>query len=268
MRVARSLLFVPGDRPERFDKALNSGAHRIIIDLEDAVSPERKSAARDGVHAWLQAGGAAIVRINGLDTTWCDDDLRLVASFPRASLMVPKADVASVKEATARCATAGGTREIIALLETVAGVMQVRDVAAVDSVTRMAFGNVDFASDSGMEDVGDVMTAVRTQLVLASRLAGLAAPVDGVSVAIDDAQLTLQHALRSRSLGFGGKLCIHPKQVACVNDAFLPTAEQLAWARDVLTAFEASGGAAVALAGKMIDRPVVERARRLLVDAA
>jgi citrate lyase subunit beta/citryl-CoA lyase len=251
---------------------VSSGAHRIIIDLEDAVAPERKEAARHATHDWLRAGGTAIVRVNSADTAWYVEDLRLLASFPHAGLMVPKSDSESIRESIVRCQSAAGgsaaAREIVALIESVAGVVQAQAVAGTQGVTRLAFGNVDFAVDSGMEDVGDVMTSVRAQLVLASRFAGLAAPVDGVSVAIDDAQLTIEHALRSKSLGFGGKLCIHPRQVACVNGAFRPTAEQVQWAREVLSAFEASGGAVVALGGKMIDRPVVERARRIVSDAA
>ncbi|MET0543485.1 MAG: CoA ester lyase [Variovorax sp.] len=265
--IARSLLFVPGDRPERFGKAAASGAHGVILDLEDAVAPDRKTAARDAVHAWLQAGSPAIVRINSLDTAWAHDDLRMLAAFPKAGLMVPKSDAASMQQAMERIGGATGSeREVIALIESVAGVVQVHPLAAIAGVTRLAFGNVDFAVDAGMEDTGDVMSSVRVQLVLASRYAGLQAPVDGVSLAIDDAQLTLAHARRSRSLGFGGKLCIHPRQVEHVNQAFSPTAEEVQWARSVLAAFDASGGAVVALAGKMIDRPVVERARRVLAD--
>lgn len=269
-RIARSLLFVPGDRPERFDKAASSGAHRIIIDLEDAVAPERKEAARHAVHDWLQAGGMAIVRINSVDTTWFVEDLRVMASFPNAGLMVPKSDARSIRESLDQSHPAGdgaSRREVVALIESVAGVMEAQAVAATRGVSRLAFGNVDFAVDSGMEDVGDVMTSVRSQLVLASGFAGLEAPIDGVSVAIDDVQSTIEDARRSRSLGFGGKLCIHPKQVAGVNEAFRPTADQVQWAREVLAGFEASGGAVFALAGKMVDRPVVERARRIVVDA-
>jgi citrate lyase subunit beta/citryl-CoA lyase len=146
--------------------------------------------------------------------------------------------------------------------------MELRQLAAIPGLHRIAFGSVDFAGESGIADEGDAMTAIRTQIVLESRHAGLMAPIDGVSVEFGDEERMRSDALRSRQLGFGGKLCIHPRQVAPVNAAFLPTAGEVRWAQRVLAAFEASHGAATAVDGKMIDKPVVERARRIAADAA
>jgi len=262
-RPARSLLFVPGDRPERYDRALASGAHEVIVDLEDAVAPGAKEAARAHVAAWLAGGGRACVRINPADTSWHQEDIAALRKLPHAAVMLPKADEVSL----AMVVQALPGRRIIALLESVAGYMDLQAIACLPGVERIAFGSVDFAMDSGIADEGDAMTAIRTAIVLASRHAGLAAPVDGVSLEFTDPQRMRADARRSRQLGFGGKLCIHPRQVAEVNAAWLPTETELAWAQRVLAAFEASGGAATAVDGKMIDKPVVEQARRIAADS-
>ncbi|VTU18909.1 (3S)-malyl-CoA thioesterase [Variovorax sp. PBL-H6] len=260
-RVARSLLFVPGDRPERFAKAAMSGAHAVILDLEDAVAPAGKSGARDAVARWLEGGQTrAIVRINAADTAWHEDDLAMLASVPGAGVMLPKAEAHTL----ARTAGVLRGRPIVALVETVAGYLGLRALAAVAGVARLAFGSVDFAVESGIVDEGDAMTAIRTQIALESCHAGLPAPVDGVSLELGDAEAMRAHALRSRQLGFGGKLCIHPRQVAVVNAAFEPTPAELQWALRVLDAFRASRGAATVVDGKMVDKPVVERARRIV----
>ncbi len=258
-RIARSLLFVPGDRPERFDKAVASGADEVILDLEDAVAPGAKLQARAAVAAWLAGGRPAIVRINAADTEWFEDDLRMVQSAPGVGVMLSKAEVDSLT----RTARALPGRRIVALLETVSGYLGLRQLSAVAGLERIAFGSVDFSAESGIADEGAAMTAIRTQIVLESCHAGLVAPIDGVSVEFTDEQLMLAHALQSRQLGFGGKLCIHPRQVAAVSAAFSPTPAERQWAARVLAAFEASQGAATAVDGKMIDKPVVERARRI-----
>jgi citrate lyase subunit beta/citryl-CoA lyase len=262
-RIARSLLFVPGNRPERFDKAAASGAHQVILDLEDAVAPEAKAGARAAAAAWLAAGRqAVVVRINGADTPWFRDDLSMVQAAPGAGVVVPKADAATLPEVAA--ALPG--RHLIALLETVEGWMELDRLAAVPGLSRIAFGSIDFALETGIADEGDAMTSIRTRIVLASCHAGLAPPVDGVSVEVADEALMQRHALRSLQLGFGGKLCIHPRQVAAVNAAFRPQPSQVDWALRVLAAFEASGGAATAVDGKMVDKPVVEQARRIAAE--
>jgi citrate lyase subunit beta/citryl-CoA lyase len=264
----RSLLFVPGDRADRFDKAAASGAHGMLLDLEDAVAPKAKAGARTAVAAWLAgrtAGGAqAVVRINGVGTDWHDDDLQWVASLPAGvGVMCPKSEPGSLSAVATRI---GGKRPLYALVETVAGVLGLRAMAAVPGLTRFAFGNVDFGVDAGITPDEDEieLAVVRTAFVLESRLAGLPAPVDGVSLEVSDTARMARHAARARRFGFGGKLCIHPRQVTEVNAAFRPSVADIAWAQGVIAAFEASGGAAVADGGQMIDLPVAERARQLL----
>ena len=263
MQIERSLLFVPGHRPERFDKAAASGSHALILDLEDAVAPADKAQARGHVARWLAGGRPAFVRVNARPTEWHADDLRMLQAAPTAGLMLPKADADSL----ARTVEALPGRRVIALVETVAGWLSLAAMAQVAALERFAFGSVDFATESGIADEGEALTAVRIQIVLQSCHAGLAAPIDGVSLAFTDEARMRADALRSRQLGFGGKLCIHPRQVAEVNAAFLPTPQERQWALGVLAAFEASGGAATSLDGQMIDRPVVERAQRIVADS-
>jgi citrate lyase subunit beta / citryl-CoA lyase len=259
LSAARTLLFVPGDRPDRFAKAAAAGADGVILDLEDAVAPSRKDAARAEVREWLAGGGAGIVRVNAVGTRWHEADLQLAAEL-RIPVMLPKAedpdDVARVV-----AALAGGL--VVALLETAAGVLAARAVCAVAGVVRPAFGNVDLAAELGVDHADHTALAhARQSVVLASSAAGAAPPIDGVTTAIADEQALrddLRHAVRT---GFTGKLCIHPRQVAVAHDAFAPGVEQLEWARRVLAA--APDGAATAVDGQMVDAPVLARARRIL----
>lgn len=261
----RSYLFVPGDRPERFDKALASGAHGVILDLEDAVQPERKPQAREAVRQWLaQAGRPVWVRINPSDTAWFADDCALLDAPQVRGLMVPKA-----QDAGGLTQLAGRLRDeqwLIPLVETVAGWFAAEAIARVPRVLRLAFGSVDFMSDSGIQGEGEEMNSVRTQLVLVSRLAGITPPIDGVSVAIDDAAQLESDVRRSRRFGFGAKLCIHPRQVAGVHSGFAPTAAEVAWAGRVVAALAAGPMGAVTVDGKMVDKPIALLAQAILAQ--
>ena len=260
-KIARSFLFVPGDRSDRFEKAAASGAHTMVIDLEDAVGLNAKAEARAATEAWLAAGNLCCVRINSAETEWFSDDIAMAAKY-NIPVMLPKADLESLQ----RASRAVPNQTLIALVETVKGYMELRPMTAVANLSRFAFGSIDFGVESGIEDTADTMTVVRTTFVLESCYGGLLPPIDGVSVNIKDEVLAYQDAARSKQLGFGGKLCIHPRQVAAVNRAFTPTPEQADWAQRVLKAFAASEGAAVAVDGKMIDKPVMEQARRIVAE--
>ena len=263
-KISRSFLFVPGDRPERFAKAAASGAHDIILDLEDAVSIDAKPRAREAVREWLGQGNSALVRINSAATPWFDEDLKMIAAVPNAAVMLPKADERSLAHVVSQLPG----RRIVALIETVAAYLDLKAVCAVAGVEQLAFGSVDFSTESGIADEDHALDAVRTQIVLESVRAGMLPPIDGVSVNFSDAALIAQDTLCSRQLGFGAKLCIHPAQVAPVNGAFAPSSAEIDWAQRVLAAFEASGGAATAVDGKMIDKPLVDKARRIIIAAA
>ena len=260
----RSVLFVPGNRPERFDKALAAGASAIIIDLEDAVSPADKPAARAAVAAWLRPEHAVIVRVNSADTPWFADDLALAGAPGVAAVMVPKAERAD----TLAAVMGAGARALLPLVESAGGLAGLAGLAAAPGVHRLAFGSIDLQVDLGLKDATeDELLPFRLQLVLASRLAGIGAPLDGVSTAIDDEARLVQDVQRARRLGFAGKLCIHPRQVAVVNRGLAPSAAELDWARRVLAAAGDAQGAAVAVDGKMVDKPVLLRAEALLREA-
>jgi len=261
MTQPRSYLFVPGDRPERFAKARASGADAVIVDLEDAVAPANKGAARDAVAGALDAAHPVVLRINGADTAWFEDDARLAAHPGVSAVMLTKA---AAVEAVAALRTASGGKPVLALVESAAGMANLAALAAAQGVARLVFGSIDFQLDLDIADDDLALLPFRMQLVLASRVANLPPPVDGVTTALDDAARIESEARRARSLGFGAKLCIHPRQVPIVNGAFSPGAAEVAWAQRVVEAAAASGGAAVAVDGKMVDAPVLARARRLL----
>ncbi len=156
---------------------------------------------------------------------------------------------------------------MLPLIESALGFEQRLALAHAAGVQRLIFGHIDFQADMGMRATEDELLPFRVALVLASRLADIAPPIDGVTTALDDADLLRSDALRARRLGFGGKLCIHPRQVAVVKQCFAPDADEIAWARRVIAADAAAGGAALAVDGKMVDKPVVLRAQAILAEA-
>ena len=261
-------LFVPGDRPERFEKAVMSSADCIILDLEDAVAADAKHEARAAVADWLDAGGHGWVRINAVATAWHELDLHaLTGRTGLAGVMVPKAerleDVAAIRRGLP--AEVG----VIALIETAAGVLAAPSIAASGDVDRLAFGSIDYALDISAAEDDESMLLARSTLVIASRAAGLPGPIDGVTTAAHDDLAATAAARRASRMGFAGKLCIHPRQVPGVLSAFLPTQDEIAWATDVLEAADVRAAAGESTSafqwrGAMIDRPLLIRARAIL----
>lgn len=261
--MATTFLFVPGDRPERFDRACASGADVVVIDLEDGVAPDRKAAARDAIRRWrTQVPASVIVRISPLGTPEAADDLAMLTSLPtRVSVVVSKA------ESPAGLASLGqrlSGASVLALIETAAGIAVVRELAQAPGVRRLIFGHLDYAADLDVPATGPLMTHARCEIVVASRAAGLAPPIDGVTTELDDMDAVLRDARAARALGFGGKLCLNPRQVAPVADAFAPAEGEVTWARRVLDAAEKAGDGAVRVGTEMIDAPVLKRARAVL----
>lgn len=262
-----SYLFVPGNRPERFAKAAASGAHALILDLEDAVPAADKALARGAAANWLAlpagAGPARLLRVNAADSPDFAADAQLCRELALDGVVLSKAE--SVEQLDALTAGRDGP-PLLPLIETARGFDQVAAIAAHPRVARLVFGALDFQLDLDLgidDDDGEALLYFRSRLVLNSRLANLPSPVDGVTPALDEAQLH-RDAQRARRLGFGGKLCIHPGQIAAVNTAFRPSAPQLAWALRVREAAARAGGGATLLDGQMIDRPVLLRAERIL----
>ena len=262
--IPHSYLFVPGNRPERFDKACSAGADAVIIDLEDAVPPAEKPAAREAVTRWLARERPVLVRINGPDTEWFAADLEICRVPGVAGIVLPKAER---MDTVLHVAHVCESKPLHLLIETARGFADLDLLARAPCVQRLLFGSIDFQLDLGIEGDDEELLYFRSQLVLSSRIAGIPAPVDGVCTALDDTLQLREHTLRGRRLGFGGKLCIHPRQVSMVNQCFAPSADEIAWARRVLDAASVTQGAAVAVDGRMVDRPVILKAERIMSEA-
>lgn len=278
--ISRSYLFVPGHRPDRFDKACASGADVVILDLEDAVGADDKPRARDEIGAWLQARAREkratpriAVRVNGTQTPWFVADLAVCRRPGIDCVLLPKAEHVDAIADVARVLPSAAV--VVPIVESALGVERGRALAAAPRVARLAFGTLDLRVDLGLlpdserapDDDEPELAPFRSQLVLASRLAGIEPPIDGVTAALDDAARVEADARRARRFGFGGKLCIHPRQVAAVHRAFDPSPAQVDWARRVLDAVRASGGSAVQVDGRMVDRPVILEAESILARA-
>jgi citrate lyase subunit beta/citryl-CoA lyase len=266
----RSYLFVPGDRPERFDKALATAADAVVVDLEDAVAPQAKGAARDAVAALLASRrerNRIVVRINDESTPWFDADLALLRHSDASAVMLPKAErIATIERLRSACPAIA----VLPLIETARGVLAANGLAASEGVQRLVFGTIDYALDMGLQGplaatLG--LDAVAARLALVSRAAGRLPPVAGVTVAVDDEAQLRADMERAQAHGFAAKLCIHPKQIAPLHALLAPSADELARAERVLAAAERAAGAAVQLDGRMIDKPVIERARRTVQRA-
>ena len=263
-----NFLFVPGTRPERFMKALDSGASGVVLDLEDAVPQEDKEAARNAIRAaWPQFSAEQkqrlVIRTNSPGSQFYSADLILAQELQATCLLIPKTE--SLGQINGAALILPNTA-FIPMIETAIGLDRLKDIANANQVIRLALGNLDLQADLGMvcdRQETELQTA-RYQIVLASRLAQLAPPIDGVTPSTDDIERISDDAERAKRMGFGAKLCIHPKQVEIVIAAFTPTEEEIAWAKRVIEADKASNGGAVKLDGRMIDRPVVLLAQRTL----
>ncbi len=251
---ARSFLFVPGDRPERFAKAAASGADVVVVDLEDAVAAGAKAQARDEVAAWLAAGNRAVVRVNAPLTELFTADVEAVREDAQA-VMIAKAEPGQDWSAL-------GSAAIVPLIETARGLTGAAQLLADPRVVRPALGTIDLAVELGIDpDDQQALLWARSGLVAAAAAAGVGSPVDGVTTRIDDADTLAADVAAARRLGLRAKLCIHPRQIAAVHDGLRASAAEAQWARAVLAA--ATDGVST-VDGAMIDAPVVNRARQLL----
>jgi citrate lyase subunit beta/citryl-CoA lyase len=265
----RSLLFAPGSDERKLVGSLEAGADAVIWDLEDGVLPSEKGAARSRVARLLADDTASavlrLVRINAHGTAEQAADLEALAGVPLDGIVLPKATSAAV------AALDLGATPLLALVESAAGLRDAVGLAESGRVAALLFGGLDLAAELRLEPLPEEqeLLSYRAHVVLASALGRLAGPFDSPSVHARDADRLRDDCRRARALGFRGKTCIHPAQIPIVHAAFAPTASELAWAQEVVDAFETAerDGAGVALvAGQMVDRPVVDRARRLLDD--
>lgn len=258
-------LFSPADRPDRALKALKGTADLVILDLEDAVAPDAdsKQAARTGLQSLLEEDperSGVIIRINPPGTPEGADDLREIGLLAATdglapfAVMVPKLDMytplTQIPESV----------EIIGLVETAMAVRDLFDIAQLSRVSRLALGAVDLSTELGCNLISTTIDQVRAQIVIASAVAGIAAPLESPCINFQDPVVISTAADKAHADGFGGMLCIHPKQLDAVSTAFRPSAQEITWAQKVLNA----GEAASAIDGEMVDRPVILRAQRIL----
>jgi citrate lyase subunit beta/citryl-CoA lyase len=283
MSLYRSFLFAPGNHPRRVEKALSLGADAVILDLEDACPIAEKVATRAIVVAACQKdrAGLGYVRVNATTTEFGYGDIVAVVQRGVDGIVLPKVESADELRAVEWVISSlererglpPGRFDVIPIIETGKGVANVRAITSAGTrVKRIAFGAGDFTLDMGLTWTRDEaeLLPYRSECVLASRAAGIEAPVDTVWVDLKDAEGFRASAVRIKQLGFQGKMCIHPEQVPVVNEIISPSAAEVAWSRKVVDAFDAAekaGSASIQLDGKFIDYPIVYRARRVLVQA-
>lgn len=266
----RCPLFVPGDQPERFAKAMASDADSVIIDLEDAVAPDDKAHARASIAAFLETNTASsdtrtkpiIVRINAVSDAAHADDMSMLSVNAPDAIMLPKAtlDASDRLSRNPPC-------PVIALVETATAFTQLDAICAQDRIVQLALGNVDLCTDLGLVPGTPggraILDSLRTQLIVQSRAAELAAPLDGVFTDVKDLSGFEAAAERARQSGMAGLLCIHPTQCMAARRALQPSASDTAWAHAVLEEAKTHKGA-FTFDGQMVDTPVLARARRLI----
>ncbi len=270
LALAQTFLFSPGHRPEFFNKALASSSKAIIIDLEDAVPPEQKKQAREHIRDFWQTCSIenrqrVLIRINPLDTDFTKDDIAFLNLLEGPlNIVVPKAE--SLEQLVRFTQQVALLQAIIPIIESARGIDSVKEIATHPLALRLALGNIDTQADLGLrcDENETELLPIKFAINLASRLAQIAPPIDGVTTDIHNSEFLAKDTQRAKRLGFGAKLCIHPKQVDVVITCFTPTEKEIEYAKRVVEADRASQGAAVQLDGKMIDRPVVLLAKRTL----
>lgn len=253
-------IFVPATRPDRFERAAQSGADCIIIDLEDALLPEERPPARAALARTLPNlcfSVPVLLRVNAATTTDFPADLDLLDACGTDGIVLPKAeahvDLRALRERLPRNAS------ILALIETPRGLADARGIAS--QADRLAFGSIDYAQALGIEHSADALLTARSEIVLAAALAAAPKPLDGVTPGIDSDMPVERDAGRAAALGFGGKLLIHPAQIIPAIRGFQPRREDAEEARELVV--QAEGGVS-RFRGRMIDRPVLDNARRLV----
>jgi citrate lyase subunit beta/citryl-CoA lyase len=285
-RPIRSYLFAPADNDRILGRVFTAGADAVVLDLEDAVAPSAKAAARETLRAALAklpaTGTPPVwVRINPVGSGLWRDDLAAVVGPWLAGVRIPKAQDPDAIERVAdflelREKTAGIVPGSIALtltIESALGVERCCELAHCDRVTNLCFGNVDFLADIGARDTEDGLAALyaHSRVVLGSRIAGIRPPIAPVLTRLDDEAVLRSSTERFRDLGFFGRSCIHPKQIPVIHQVFTPSADEIAEAREIVAVYEAgldnASGSEVTATGQFVDIAVVKRAQAVLALA-
>ena len=281
----RSFLFTPANHPRRVEKVFQVGADAVILDLEDAVAISEKPAARQGVvnafSSRPNSGTRHYVRVNSIDTPYCEDDIKATVGPWLDGVVLPKVESRACLNELERMLAAAeaeqgipvGSLDLMPIIETARGVESAKKIATADSrVKRMAFGGGDYTLDLNYQWEADeaVLAYARAKLSHASRLGDLEPPIDTVVLQIKDNERFLRSARQGKQFGFGGKLCIHPDQIPLTHEVFTPSDAEIAHARAVVDAFEAAeaaGSASIQLDGYFIDYPIVYKSQRILALA-
>ncbi len=254
-------LFVPATRPERIGKAFAAGAQAVIADLEDAVDPRDKQGARAQIDEVLAGRQHRLwLRINAVGTPWFAQDLALVHKHGEslAGVMLAKTESAANLQAL-DCEV-----PVLALIESARGLLALADICRHPRTAGLVFGSADLSAELGCEDNWELLLPARMQLITHGAAARLPAPVDGVTMALEDPDLVEHDARRAARAGFGAKLCIHPSQLAPALRGFAPSSEQVQWATRIMTLAHQAGSGAQRVDGQMVDKPVIDRARSVL----
>ena len=280
MQPNRSYLFAPGNHPRRVEKSFTTGCDAVILDLEDAVAITEKPATRAVVVEALKLPRICrgYIRVNSIDTEFCFDDIEAVVGPWLDGIMLPKVERAADLQAVDWMMTSLeqrhgmelGTIDLIPIIETARGHAAAREIAASDGrVKRLSFGGGDYTRDLNLlwTFAEEEIAAVRSEVVLASRLGRIEPPIDTVFIHIKEPEHFARSARKGREFGFQGKLCIHPDQVGPTNAAYTPTDDEAAWARKIISNFEvaeAEGLASIQVDGYFVDYPIVEKAQRIV----
>lgn len=280
MSPNRSFLFAPGNHPRKVEKSFGTGADAVILDLEDAVAVAEKPATRATVVEALRGDRRCrgYVRVNALDTAFCFEDLEAVVGPWLDGVVLPKVESASdlrtidwvLGNLERRAGLAPGSVDLMPIVETAAGLAAARAICAAGTrVKRISFGAGDYTRDLNLQwTFGEAeIASARSELVLASRLAGIEPPIDTVFIHINEPEHFAASARRGREFGFQGRLCIHPNQIRATHEAYTPTDDEAAWARRIITSFEeaeAAGSASIQVDGYFVDYPIVEKAQRIV----
>lgn len=271
VHVRRSLLFVPGSRPDRFEKALAAGADCVCIDLEDAVAPGDKATARATVLAYLQRApkdADLLLRLNSLRSLEGIKDLAAFvdAGGPARTLMLPKIGSAEELQLADEILGALPTR-LIPLIETADALLRAETIAAAPRLDAVMLGGVDLAADLRCELAWEPLLWARQKMVVATARAGVDL-IDAPQIDVQDDATLDETSRRARALGFTGRSAIHPKQLDIINRAFTPHADEITHAKRVVEAYEAAKGGVALLDGKLVERPVVRAMQRILATAS
>ncbi len=236
--LARSWLLVNGTHADRFQSAVDSRADIVVFDIEDAVAPKDKHAARENVVSWLATGNVDWVRINGFGTPWWADDLAALATTPVGGVML--AMVESVDHVTETAKRLPDV-PIVALVETARGLERITEIAATKGTFRLAFGIGDFRRDTGFGDDPATLAYTRSRFTIASKAADLPSAIDGPTIGSNPLKLIEATAV-STQFGMTGKICLTPDQCAVVNEGLSPSQDEISWAKEFFAEFEHDGG--------------------------